>query len=257
MRGARGRSYEGSGIGLALVQELVRLHGGSIRIESEVDRGTRFIVALPLGFGHLPADRVGAARAQYSTALASEAYLHEAERWLSNQIALDAEEQRASVTGAHSLPAAGKELVLVADDNADMRDYLARLLSTKYQVHAVSDGAQAVEAFESLQPGIIVTDIMMPDVDGFGVLSAVRRHPELRDTPVILLSARAGEESRVEGMQAGADDYMVKPFSARELFARVESHLALARLRRRASEGLVRSIAINNGKAVNGQRSES
>ncbi len=234
VRGARGRSYEGSGIGLALVQELVQLHGGAVSIQSEVDRGTSFIVSIPLGSSHLPAERVGAARARSSTGLGSEAYLQEAERWLGTQPAAVTEEQQAQVVRARLQSAAGKEVVLIADDNADMREYLSRMLSRDYQVHAVSDGNQAIEAFEKLQPGIVLADVMMPGLDGFGVLRAVREHPNLSGTPVVLLSARAGEESRVEGLQAGADDYMVKPFSARELLARIESHLALARLRRKA-----------------------
>jgi signal transduction histidine kinase len=238
VRGARGRSYEGSGIGLALVQELVHLHGGTVRIESEVDRGSRFIVSIPLGSAHLPADRIGASRGQNSTALTADAYVHEAERWLANEISWSARD--AGVTES-AQGAEERELVLVADDNADMRDYVTRLLAAKYRVHAVRDGVRAIEALEKLRPSLVVTDAMMPGLDGFAVLRAVRNHPELNGTPVILLSARAGEESRVEGLHAGADDYMVKPFSARELLARVESHLALARLRKQAEDDVRQS----------------
>jgi PAS domain S-box-containing protein len=126
--------------------------------------------------------------------------------------------------------------VLVADDNADMRQYVARLLGERYQVEAVADGQAALPAARQRKPDLILTDVMMPQLDGFGLLREVRADAALRETPVIMLSARAGEESRVEGMGAGADDYLVKPFSARELIARVEAHLKMARMRREAAE---------------------
>jgi PAS domain S-box-containing protein len=239
IRGAKGRSYEGSGIGLALVQELVKLHGGTIGIESKVGRGSRFTLTIPLGCGHLPPDRLGAARAPASMTGASEAYVREAERWLANEPASLADES----DEAAKRPGVEKELVLVADDNADLRHYITRLLETQYRVLAVSDGARAIEEIQRLRPSLVIADVMMPGVDGFGLLNAVRTHPELHGIPVILLSARAGEESRVEGLHAGADDYMVKPFSARELLARVESHLALKRLRQKADQEIRESEA--------------
>ena len=111
--------------------------------------------------------------------------------------------------------------VLLVDDNADMRHYVQRLLAESYEVHAVGDGEAALAIARQNPPDLILTDIMMPRLDGFGLLQALRTDPRTRNIPVILLSARAGEESRVEGLEAGADDYLVKPFSARELLARV------------------------------------
>jgi PAS domain S-box-containing protein len=128
--------------------------------------------------------------------------------------------------------------VLVADDNADMRQYVARLLANLYHVVAVSDGEAALAAARDRPPDLILSDVMMPRLDGFGLLRALRADPRTVGVPVVLLSARAGEESRVEGMQAGADDYLVKPFSARELLARVSAHLQMARLRREANDSL-------------------
>ena len=110
--------------------------------------------------------------------------------------------------------------IVVADDNADMRDYLTRLLRLNGEVLAVPDGQAALEAVRTRKPDLLVTDVMMPGLDGLGLLRAMRADPELRDVPIIMLSARAGEESRVEGLDAGADDYLTKPFSARELIAR-------------------------------------
>src|SRR5262249_61857775 len=123
--------------------------------------------------------------------------------------------------------AAERRRVLIADDNADMRQYLSRLLSERYDVIAAADGKRALDAIAKQAPDLVLSDIMMPNLDGFGLLQAMRSTPALKAIPVILLSARAGEESRVEGIDAGADDYLVKPFSARELMARVQTHLEL------------------------------
>jgi PAS domain S-box-containing protein len=125
--------------------------------------------------------------------------------------------------------------VLVVDDNADMRAYLVRLLSERYQVHAVADGAVALAAALEKPPDLVLADVMMPGMDGFGLLRALRTDPRTREVPVVLLSARAGEEAKVEGLERGADDYLVKPFSARELLARVDTHIELTRLRREAA----------------------
>lgn len=240
VNGAKGRSFEGSGIGLALVHELVRLHGGAVQVESHLGLGSCFTITLPFGSGHLPAEHLGAPREPVSTAVASEAYLRDAERWLANE---PSSLSPGPLEESEEIPAppAETDCVLIADDNADMREYIARLLKGRYSIVTVSDGAQAIEEFRRLHPALIIADVMMPGVDGFGLLSAVRSHPELHGTPVILLSARAGEESRVEGLRAGADDYIVKPFSARELHARVESHLALRRLRLQTNEEIRQS----------------
>jgi CheY-like chemotaxis protein len=128
--------------------------------------------------------------------------------------------------------------VLVADDNADMRLYVARLLGERYRVTAAGDGEAALQAAVQEPPDLILTDVMMPRLDGFQLMQRLRADPATRDIPIIMLSARAGEESRVEGMQAGADDYLVKPFGARELLARVSGNLQMARLRRETAEAL-------------------
>jgi PAS domain S-box-containing protein len=229
--GARGRSYEGSGIGLALVHELVRLHAGTVRIASEVGIGSKFTVGLPLGAAFTSSET----RLNTPTVLRPEAFIDEINRWLTNEAASGIDMLPASVP-AKARDTGAEHLVLVVDDNADMREYLSRLLETQYRVVAVSDGTQAIDAVRELHPDLILADIMMPALDGFGLLRAIREDPDRQNTPVILLSARAGEESRIEGMQAGADDYVVKPFPARELLARVEGHLALFRSRREAEQ---------------------
>jgi len=167
-------------------------------------------------------------------------YAEEAQRWLPDEwspVDVTALPKSASLTPLpQAEPVADRELIVVADDNADMRKYLRHLLGGRYEVHTVSDGRQALETTRLLRPALLLADVMMPQLDGFGLLRAVRDDAVLASTPIILLSARAGEESRVEGLQAGADDYLVKPFTARELIARVEVHLKLAKLRRETAE---------------------
>jgi len=227
------RTYEGTGIGLALVLELVKLHGGTVRVESAVGGGSTFSVTIPTGKEHLPAERIQAAQSLASTAIRAEAYEDEALQWSGNQ--------PGAAVGAATLPRQGspsqkRELIVVADDNADMRQYLARLLSEQYKVHAVVDGRQALEATERLRPALVLADVMMPQLDGFGLLRAIREDSTVAATPVILVSARAGEESRVEGLGADADDYLIKPFAARELLARVAARVKMANLRRETAE---------------------
>ncbi len=239
IEGARGRSHEGSGIGLALVQELVKMHGGQIAVESEEGTGTAFTISIPLGSAHLHVHEIPRdASAAASTARAS-AFVEEAMRWLPGISDHRIEEFAADADLAEMPPVletSQKARILLADDNADMRAYVARLLATRHEVEAVADGEAALEAAHKRRPDLILTDIMMPRLDGFGLIKAVRENEALRDLPVIVLSARAGEEASIEGLAAGADDYLIKPFSARELMARVDAALTLARLRQETSE---------------------
>jgi signal transduction histidine kinase len=238
VKGARGRSYEGSGIGLALVQELVKLHGGTVRVASKVGSGTVFTVSIPTGSAHLPADRIGAARTLASTSVGSQAYLEEVLKWLpGSETHLEDLRAASSLSQTHrGVPSAR---ILLADDNADMREYLRRMLAPAYEVATVADGEAALGLARYQEFDLVLADVMMPNLDGFGLLKALRGDERTATIPVILLSARAGEESRVEGIGAGADDYLVKPFSARELLARVEALLNLQRLRRESEKVLV------------------
>jgi signal transduction histidine kinase len=227
--GSRGRTHEGSGIGLALVQELARMHGGTATVTSRVGQGSTFTVSIPRGRAHLPAERLADERTPTPVSMRAEAYLAEAARWLPD----DASARTPPPVRA---PDANAARILLADDNADMRDYVRRILARRWEVETVADGAAALAAAERRPPDLILTDVMMPAVDGFGLLQAVRARPALATIPVIMLSARAGDEARVGGLAAGADDYLVKPFSARELVARVESQLKLRRQQRIAEE---------------------
>jgi signal transduction histidine kinase/CheY-like chemotaxis protein len=232
VEGARGRSFEGSGIGLALVQELVKLHGGTIKVSSDPGRGTSFTISLPFGTEHLPAEQIKTGSAQARTNLRAQAYLDEAIGWLEGHETVDHVAAPAPEdVGLNAVDPSRKSRIVLADDNADMRDYVCRLLSGQYEVESVADGEMALAAVLRKRPDLILSDIMMPGLDGFQLLDELRKKDELRDIPMIFLSARAGEEAKVEGLRRGADDYLVKPFSARELLARVEGNIALSRIR--------------------------
>lgn len=242
---ARGRAHEGTGIGLALVQELAKLHGGAVRVDSTSGAGSTFTVTVPLGSGHLPAERLCAKRTAVSTALGAQPYVEEAMRWLPGGDAQETGLER-ELLPELPLPADGMEaessqkaLVLLADDNADMRDYLRRLLQQHYDVRAVPDGREALKAIRQHRPDLVLSDVMMPGLGGFGLLHELRADPALADIPVVLLSARADEGASIAGLEDGADDYLVKPFSARQLMARVAANVKMAKLRR----GLERRIA--------------
>ncbi|HEY4088215.1 MAG TPA: ATP-binding protein, partial [Bryobacteraceae bacterium] len=224
VEGAQGRSHEGTGIGLAFVQELARMHGGAVSVESEEGSGSTFAVRVPMGKSHLPAEHLQPPAERSPLTTRSDAHVKEAFGWLSG----DAER----VAGVHSDTAVnGKSRILLADDNADMRDYVTRLLQDRMRVTACGNGRDALESALADPPDLILSDVMMPVLDGFGLLRELRADPRTQTIPVILLSARAGEESRIEGVAAGADDYLVKPFSAGELLARITTHLELARVR--------------------------
>ena len=237
----RARTHEGTGIGLALVQELVRLHGGHVEVKSEEGAGTTFSVRLRFGTGHLPRERVAMASEdldQASTALGAAPYVEEALRWLpkgTDEVDpyLDERDVANAMARGGATPTRAEGRVLVADDNADMRDYVARLLRAQgWTVETTPDGAAALAAARARRPDLVLTDVMMPALDGFALLRELRSDPMTSAVPVMLLSARAGEESRIEGLDAGADDYLVKPFSAQELVTRVAAHVRLARFRR-------------------------
>ncbi len=235
VEGTKGRSFEGTGIGLALISELVKLHGGEVRVRSNLGSGSVFTVSIPLGMQHLAKERLIPA-ATGSAAVSSAAFLEEAQQWLSET---STSEKKISL--ARESAPSQRARVLVADDNADMLDYIRRILEGQFEIEAVSNGVAALAAVHINPPDLVLTDVMMPELDGFGLVRALRGDPSTATIPVIMLSARAGEESRVEGMQSGVDDYLIKPFSARELLARVEAHLKISQIRKAAERALRRT----------------
>jgi PAS domain S-box-containing protein len=227
VRSTAGRSHEGSGIGLALVADLVALHHGSVEVASEEDAGSTFTVWLPYDRPSDPPIHGAGAETAQPALIGS--YLEEAIGWDgpdSTQLPAPADPDWGA--GDDASP---KGTVLVVDDNADLRLMLERLLAPHWTVRVASDGQEALELIAADAPDLVLSDVMMPRLDGIGLLDALRRDPATASIPVILLSARAGEQSAVSGLDAGADDYLVKPFSSVELVARVRANLQLARLR--------------------------
>lgn len=243
VEGAKGRTYEGTGIGLALVQELVRLHGGTVTVESQVGQGTIFTVILPFGANHLPAERI----VETGTGVRWRSGVREWEAEVSLFQGVPSATIQSLPDIPHSNPADHtnervtwdlQHRILLADDNADMREYVKRLLQGQYEVETVANGDEALNAVRRQRPSLVLSDVMMPGLDGFGLLRAIRDDAQLKTLPVVLLSARAGEEARVEGLEVGADDYLIKPFSARELLAVIKSQLTLAQVRQEAESEL-------------------
>ncbi|HEY0533019.1 MAG TPA: SpoIIE family protein phosphatase [Actinoplanes sp.] len=243
VQGAWSRSHEGTGIGLALVRELVELHGGSVAAESEVGHGSVFTVRLPFGTAHLPPDRLAEAASLVVADIEPRLFVEETSWWAGDT----------RMPAAIDAPAATRDdhrgRILFADDNADLRDHVARLLRSYWDVTTAADGVAALELASQDRFDLVLTDVMMPLLDGFGLISALRADERTRDVPIVVLSARAGEEASVEGLTAGADDYLVKPFSARDLVARVRANLDLGQARRQIISrlrGLVDAAAAVN-----------
>jgi len=216
------RTQEGTGIGLSLVRDLTELHGGTVSVESELQHGSVFRISIPTGYAHLPTHAVALQPVDPRVGRNAAAHVAEAVRWGDRQGI------------EHSTTATGdvQGQVLVVDDNADLRQYLSNLLQPMYEVTTATDGMSALEALQTRPPDLVISDVMMPKLDGFGLVQKLRSNPDTASIPVILLSARAGEDSAIDGLDAGADDYLAKPFSARELLARIRTHIQLARTRR-------------------------
>ena len=221
VRQSQSRTHEGSGIGLALVKELVQIHKGSIDVESEVGRGTTFRVRLPFGSDHLdPAQIVHDASNGHVRSI--DQFVAELDATIGPP-GLEAPSPRGSVNPAR------RARILLADDNRDLRDYIAQTLSSAHDVVTVENGTAALAAARAGSFDLILSDVMMPEMDGFELLAAIRSDERLAAVPFIFVSARAGEESAIEGLRHGADDYLVKPFTNDQLLARVNAALRSAR----------------------------
>jgi PAS domain S-box-containing protein len=229
--GQAGRSHEGTGIGLALARELARLHGGEITLTSAAGLGSTFVVTLPRGCDHLPKAAVDTtATATGLPTRGAVPYVAEAARW----VGADAEPE---VDGT----ATGRETVLIVDDNADMRAFYRDVLSPHFRIVEAANGAEALVRLGDALPALVLSDVMMPDVDGLALLRTLRAAARTRTLPVILVSARAGAEASITGLDAGADDYLTKPFTAAELLARVRTHVLMARARQALMDELERT----------------
>lgn len=236
---ATSRSHEGTGIGLSLTKQFVHLHGGVISVKSLYPKtdsdphGSVFTVTFPLGKDHLPAARVTDLTTLTKKPNYARGIVAEAARWkMSGDVTpSDSEESYASSDGQRSADFnfESSDLIILADDNPDMLDYIKNIFLRYCHVKTATNGQAALELARKSPPQLIISDIMMPILDGFGLVNAIKQDQDLRNTPIILLSARAGDSNRAEGMLSGADDYLSKPFSSRELLARANFQMQLGK----------------------------
>jgi signal transduction histidine kinase len=227
----RARGHDGTGIGLALVREIAHLHGGTVEAHSQPGEGTQMVVRIPRGRAHLPADELDDATPSDRVGDAASLFVEDAVGWFEGPSPAPGEDRWLSAVTAGEAPAR----VLVVDDNADLRTYLVQLLAPYFEVVTALDGDRALAAAITEPPDVIVSDVMMPGLDGLELVRALRADTRTQDVPIVLLSARAGTD-RLDALHLGADDYLLKPVSARELVARVRATVQLFRVRREVAE---------------------
>lgn len=236
----KSRSYEGSGIGLSLVKELVHLHYGTIEVCSIEGKGTTFTVTIPSGKNHLPPHLIKTQNTSSYTTIAKQSYIQEAAHWLTEEESLTQTTTSFEYWLGIDQNENRKAVILLVDDNLDMRNYIGRQLQPFCEVKTAIDGINALELMQHFTPDLILSDIMMPNMNGFELLTQIRKNKELQFISFILISARAGEEAKVAGLHSGADDYLVKPFSVPELLARVKTNLDHQRSRSKINRDLIK-----------------
>ncbi|NEQ45527.1 MAG: response regulator [Leptolyngbya sp. SIOISBB] len=228
--GSTNRRYEGTGLGLALVKELVALHHGTIDVTSTYDQGTTFAITLPTGHHHLPAEQI------VDQATAPE--ISRADVELADIVTTSEPSSNQTLVANIATELKDMPQILVVDDNHDLRAYISNVLQRQgYQVRTAHNGEAALAMLETFAPNLVLTDLMMPGMSGLELLQQIRQDDRLNSIPVVLLTAKVDDETRIEGVEQGADAYLGKPFNDRELLAEVRNLLAL-----KANEQKVREL---------------
>ncbi|WVQ81842.1 hypothetical protein IAT38_003969 [Cryptococcus sp. DSM 104549] len=250
------RSHEGTGIGLALTKELVALHGGRLEVESSTvdesvdgSHGSTFRARIPLGADHLNPDSIDTGRLPNSSELTyGQGMVDEAMQWVRDgNSVISSDDSTAALSGDSSGPSSKaidpstlyfqkNDVIMLVEDSADTRRYMKSIFSQYCTVVEAHDGKEALELCAKQIPDLVISDVMMPNLDGFGLLQAMKESKELRVVPVIILTARGTDDSKVSGIMAGADDYLAKPFNAREIVARAHMQLQLGKKIRHLEE---------------------
>ena len=244
-----GRTHEGTGIGLSLIHELVKMHHGEISVESKEGEGSTFTVRIPIGKDHLPHSQITEIVETTKLSPLTDLFVEEASSLLSPETKSNGHGNHTDAIIYADATQDQSVHILVVDDNADMRAYLHRIIEPYFLVTTASNGEEAMERIKESVPSLIISDIMMPIMTGTELLKTIRNTPFISRLPFILLSARAGEEARIDGLEAGADDYLVKPFSGKELITRIRSHVTIAKARNHA-EDLLKQLFINAPMAI-------
>ena len=232
--GLREYAYKGSGIGLALTKELVALHHGEIEAHSEEGKGSEFIIRLPLGDTHLKPGEISAHREAKTG--------RKKEREILQFAALEAEDEEPEATTSPAIPGkTGKNIILVVDDSADVRSYIRGAIEPLYRMIRAKDGEQGIRKAREVIPDLIISDIMMPGIDGYELCKTLKKDVITSHIPIILLTARADEENIIKGLETGADDYITKPFNTKILLARIRN---LIDIRGQLQENLKREMSL-------------
>ena len=229
--GSANRSHEGSGLGLALAKELVELHGGQVSVESVYGEGSMFTVWLPTGTAHLPPEQVLEVPTEIQVRRAA-VELADVELIEPTDESFEFSVSSSELNSNETQSKLNQNSVLVVEDNPDLRTYVSSILAKQggYRVLTARNGAEGLRVVQSQFPNLIVTDLMMPQLSGLEMISLIRKQDRLKGTPIILLTAKVDEETRIEGTESGADAYLSKPFNDRELLAEVRNLLALKQM---------------------------
>jgi signal transduction histidine kinase/DNA-binding response OmpR family regulator len=229
--------HKGFGIGLAIAKELVELHHGTINVHSTEGQGTEFIIELPLGDQHLKPDEIidftGESVSPPGPGKISTPDMVKAEK--------EEEEPQEEMEQEITLEKAAKDIILVVEDSVDMRSYIKSSLEPQYRVVEAIDGRDGIEKASQIIPDLIISDIMMPETDGYELCRVLKNNRDTSHIPIILLTAKASEENILQGLELGADDYVTKPFSTQLLCARIKN---LVDLRRHLQQTIYRQMTL-------------